>query len=127
MSSFFKRRRGLIIVRARVWNARGSLTLNLALDTGASDTLISAARLEEAGFDLAASSQTVQITTGSGLATAPIIEIARLQALDGERLNFPVLAHNLPPTATIDGLLGLDFMRDHLLTVDFRTGQLSLI
>lgn len=38
-----------------------------------------------------------------------------------------VVAHTLPPSATVDGLLGLDFLRERLLTVDFRVGSISLV
>lgn len=123
----FNRRNGLIIVRTRVFGTDNRLNIfRLALDTAASDTLISATRLKEAGFDLMQFSQTVEITTGGGIIAAPIIQIPHLESLDQERFDFPVLAHDLPPTSTIDGVLGLDFMRGHLLTVDFRIGQISL-
>lgn len=123
----FNRRSGLIIVRTGVFGTDGSLNiLRLALDTAASDTLISATRLEEASFDLTGATQTVEITTGGGIIAAPIISIPSLEALGQTRTDFPVLAHDLPPTSTIDGVLGLDFMRNHLLTVNFRIGQLSL-
>ncbi len=42
------------------------------------------------------------------------------------RSGFPVLAYSLPASASVSGLLGLDFLRDHLLTIDFRTGQMDL-
>ncbi len=41
-------------------------------------------------------------------------------------LSGKVLCHTLPPSATVDGLLGLDFFRGHQLTVDFQTGQITL-
>jgi hypothetical protein len=37
-----------------------------------------------------------------------------------------VLSHTLPPSATIDGLLGLDFLRGKKLTIDFRQADVSL-
>ena len=40
--------------------------------------------------------------------------------------NFPVLCHDLPSTVTVDGVLGLDFLRGGRLKVDFRAGLLSL-
>ena len=40
--------------------------------------------------------------------------------------DFPVLAHTLPPSAGVDGLLGLDFVRGGRLTVDFRAGHVTL-
>ena len=50
----------------------------------------------------------------------------RIAALGVERMNFPLIAHTLPPSASIDGLLGLDFLRGCRLTVDFRTGRITL-
>jgi hypothetical protein len=52
--------------------------------------------------------------------------LQRLTALGQERFGFPVLGHTLPPSAGVDGLLGLDFFRGLCLTIDFRAGQLHL-
>ena len=49
-----------------------------------------------------------------------------MEALGRERRDFPILCHTLPPTTNIDGLIGLDFLRGCLLTVDFRAGVLTL-
>jgi hypothetical protein len=37
-----------------------------------------------------------------------------------------VLSHSLAPVAASDGLLGLDFLRSSILTVDFHAGRISL-
>jgi hypothetical protein len=42
------------------------------------------------------------------------------------RILFPVVAHTLPPTTSVDGLLGLDFFRGLELTLDFRAGQIDV-
>lgn len=68
----------------------------------------------------------MQLTTGSGVEFAPLVKVQRIVALGQERFDLPVLAHTLPPTAAIDGLLGLDFLREQLLEIDFRRGILSL-
>src|SRR5438270_11873390 len=34
--------------------------------------------------------------------------------------------HTLPPSASVDVLIGLDFFRNHRLTLDFRSGQMDL-
>ena len=49
-----------------------------------------------------------------------------IRALGQERTNFPLLGHTLPPSASIDGLLGLDFLRGQVLNIDFRQGTISL-
>jgi hypothetical protein len=43
-----------------------------------------------------------------------------------ERRHFPVLAHTLPPSASVDGLLDLDYVRGQMLNIDFRQGTISL-
>lgn len=66
------------------------------------------------------------MTTGSGIEFAPRIALERITALGRDRNEFTVLAHTLPPSAGVDGLLGLDFLRDRRLTVDLRGGQVTL-
>jgi len=63
---------------------------------------------------------------GSGTVLAPLVIVSRLSALGQDRTSFPVLGHTLPPNAGIDGLIGLNFLRGQVLTIDFRNGQLSL-
>jgi MalT-like TPR region len=48
------------------------------------------------------------------------------EALQQARIDFPVLCHTLPPSATVDGVLGLDFMRGQRLIVDLRAATVSL-
>ena len=64
--------------------------------------------------------------TGSGIEFAPRVMLEKLVALGRIRPGFPVLGHTLPPSAGVDGLLGLDFLRGQSLTVDFRVGQVTL-
>ena len=57
-------------------------------------------------------------------AFAPMVVLEKITAIGKERMTFPVLAHTLPPSAGVDGLLGLDFLRGEVLTVDFRLGEI---
>ncbi len=66
------------------------------------------------------------MTTGSQVEDVPVIVLTRLSALAQHRFGFPVIAHALPPSTAIDGLLGLDFLRNGVLTIDFRAGQLTM-
>ncbi len=72
-------------------------------------------------------SDRVQVTTGSGVEFVPYVRLDKIRSLGKERLAFPVLGHTLPPSAGVDGLLGLDFFRDQSLTLDFRIGRVTLI
>ncbi len=78
------------------------------------------------GYDPALPPQRLQITTGSGVEYAPRFTVSRIKSLGQERIDFPVLAHTLPPSAGVDGLLGLDFLRGYELVIDFRSGQITL-
>jgi predicted aspartyl protease len=126
MSTAFDAQQGLIIVRALLWGPRGQRSVRLALDTGATSTLVNAAILVTLGYDPAVSPHRVQMTTGSGVEYVPRLTIDRIQVLERERASFTVVAHTLPPSATVDGLLGLDFLRGQRLTIDFRRGNIAL-
>ncbi|MBC7795987.1 MAG: clan AA aspartic protease [Pyrinomonadaceae bacterium] len=106
--------------------ANKKANINLALDTGATATVISAKRLERLGYDLKNPEDEIYITTGSGLVFVPKVKIEKLTALGNTKENFLVVAHDLPPTVSVDGVLGLDFMRGHVLTVDFIQGFIEL-
>jgi predicted aspartyl protease len=126
MSYSFKAQRGLIVVQAEVFGPTGSIVLRLALDTGATGTMINVAPLTTIGYDPSLVPDRVQVTTGSGVEYAPRIPVTRIKAMGQVRDHFPVLAHTLPPSASIDGLLGLDFLRGYELNIDFRKGTMSL-
>ena len=126
MSSPFDPQQGLIIVPAELWGPSGSAVLRLALDTGATGTVVNIGMLVALGYDPALVPDRVQVTTGSGVEFVPRVMLARIMALGQERAGFPVLGHTLPPSAGIDGLLGLDFFRGRSLSLDFHTGQVTL-
>ena len=126
MSHSFDASRGVIVVPAELFGPAGSVVLHLAVDTGATQTMINVGLLAFAGYDPSLVPDRVQVTTGSGVEYAPRVPVERIDALGRTRRNFPVLAHTLPPSAHIDGLLGLDYMRDRRLVIDFRQNKLSL-
>jgi hypothetical protein len=122
----FDPREGLITVRAELVGPSGTAVLRLALDTGATRTLVNAALLLATGHDPALAADHAQVTTGSGVEFVPRIPVDRVTALGQTRTNFPVLCHTLPSSAGVDGLLGLDFVRGQTLTIDFRAGKITL-
>lgn len=126
MKFSFEPEYGLVYVRVKIVCGDRDLILNLALDTGASATMISAKKLAEVGYDLDKPKDEIYITTGSGLIFVPKIGIEKLTSLGKTKENFIVIAHDLPPTASVDGVLGLDFLRGNILTVDFVQGFIEL-
>lgn len=126
MNYRFNAQRGLIVVQSEIQGPSGSIVLRLALDTGATGTMINVAPLTTIGYDPSLAPDRVQVTTGSGVEYAPRLPVLGIKALGQERQDFPVLAHTLPPSASIDGLLGLDFLRGQVLRINFQRGVVVL-
>ncbi|MFZ4508090.1 MAG: aspartyl protease family protein [Fimbriimonas sp.] len=127
MSFSFDLGQGLILVDARVVGPVGVRQIRLALDTGATSTLINVEKLLALGYDPADSQDRARIVTGSGVEKVARVKIDFISALGRERSDFAIVAHTLPASAGIDGLLGLDFLGEGVLTVDFNRGTISLV
>jgi hypothetical protein len=52
--------------------------------------------------------------------------VQTIEALGIRRKKFPILCHTLPPSTSIDGLLGLDFFKDVILTIDFKKNEITI-
>jgi hypothetical protein len=126
MSVSFDPRGDLVVVESTLWGPKGIATLRMALDTGSTSTLVNAGPLVFLGYDPTDSAERVQLATGSRVESAPQLVVDRIDALEQNRLNFRVVCHTLPVSTRLDGLLGLDFMRDQSLRIDFRKGEITL-
>jgi gag-polyprotein putative aspartyl protease len=126
MSVPFDPRLNLIVVDVILWGPNGAAKLRMALDTGSTSTLINAGPLVFLGYDPANSVDHAQLATGSTIEAVPCVTIDRIDALEQSRRSIRVVCHTLPVSTRIDGLLGLDFLRDHLLLLDFRKGEIAL-
>ena len=122
----FDAQRGLIVIPTRLWGPSGDVVVRLALDTGATRTLVNWDPMVFVGYDPASAGPRIEVTTGSGVEFVPEVRVRIVQALQHEQGDFPVLCHTLPPSAMVDGVLGLDFMRGQRLIVNFRTADVAL-
>ena len=121
MSVAFNPVQGLIIAPAIVSGPMGDVALRLALDTGATETVISRSVLVRAGYRLSAAS-TVPMIMGGGMVPVPLILMDKLEALGQIQTGLTIQAHTLPPSLAIDGILGLDFIRRGRLVVRLSHG-----
>ena len=117
---------GLIVIRATLTGPGGDTIVRLALDTGATRTLIVPSILSLIGCDPSASSEFRKAATVSGVEYAPLVQVNMVEAIGHRRENLSVLCQSLPANVGVDGLLGLDFLRGMELNIDFRMGKLSL-
>jgi hypothetical protein len=123
----FDPHQSLVVVEAEVTGPQGlTITLRLGLDTAATTTLIARPMLIAIGYDPAADVFPAKVTTASGVVFVDHVKLRKFTALGQEWTDFEVLCHALPPSMSVDGVLGLDFLRGHVLTIDFRAGQITL-
>ena len=122
----FQRENGLIIVPVELSGPIEGGIAHLALDTGATYSMINNEIAELLGYDPAVSKERVRIVTGSGIEFTSRIVVRQLQALGLTKNDFGILCHTLPSSASIDGLLGLDFFVNTVLNIDFQNGFISV-
>jgi hypothetical protein len=50
-----------------------------------------------------------------------------MPALGQRQIGLRVLAYDLPLAIDVDGFLGMDFLRDNVLTTNVRAGEITLV
>jgi predicted aspartyl protease len=106
-----------VVVSAQILGPQGEAKADLMVDTGATYSMLSYIVLRAVGYEPDATLDRRTILTASQSESIPILRVQRFRALGRERLNFPVLCHNLPSGFQADGLLGLDFVRSLRLSL----------
>ena len=112
-------RHGIILVKVKLCRGEDSLFLKLAVDTGASITMIPIEAALSLGIEPSKSHRHFEITTASGTIHAPVIKIPSFQFLGTTLKNLDVVCHNLPPESAVEGLLGLNFLKSAKVIIDF--------
>lgn len=116
----------IIIVNASI---EGKYLLRLALYTAATHTTINSNVLYLSGYDLKNSKGEYEIETANGLIFVERYDIAQLECLGIIKTNFEVqvydfLTHGI--TSDYDGVIGLDFLKEHKLCIDMVKGEISV-
>lgn len=116
----------LINIPVYLRGPRGEYRYRFALDTAATRSAVSGLVLETLGYRPSQAVGQYQVRTGSGGVRAGLLSIDRLTALGRFETNYPIIWLPLPPATMIDGLLGLDFIRGHILEIDYVRGYVEL-
>jgi predicted aspartyl protease len=127
MSISFNPVEGLITIRVTVNGPSGDATLLAILDTGANVSVIDNNVLFTVGYQVDHLALDTPVLTGNGTILAAKFTLDSFSALGKEKRNFPVVCCDLPPVSPVDAIVGLDFLRNHILTLDFTTGKLTLV
>lgn len=116
----------LVVVLAQAVGPSGRLRLRLALDTGATRTVISEPFVRALGIDTARLPRPFRVAAATGSTPAGEVRLTHLSALGIDWLRPAVITYPLNAATSVDGLLGLDFLRGRVLTLDFARGRISL-
>ncbi|MFN0118129.1 MAG: TIGR02281 family clan AA aspartic protease [Elusimicrobiota bacterium] len=111
--------KNLIFVSAEIKKGKRSVFLKLALDTGATYTMISYELLASIGVNLNKPKRSIDVTTGSGVILTPIVTVPVFRSLGQEIKNLEVVCHDLPSEGIVDGLLGLNFLKHFNIELRF--------
>lgn len=103
--------------------------VHLALDTGASDTVIDFTALMIAGYRKSNVVGETELETAKGIVSADIFSVQEIEVLGLKRKNFATcsydfLANNV--LTDIDGVLGIDFFMGKKLCIDFTKFEITV-
>lgn len=121
----FEPKKGLILVPVTIKGKVNTVNAVFVLDTGASLTVINNDVLLRAGYKKEDYIEKINTTTASGNSGGMIVKISSIAALGFIRKNFKIIAKDLPLTLFVDGLLGIDFLRNKELNLNFKTGIIT--
>jgi len=110
---------GVILCKAELVHGPRSLFVKLAVDTGASFTMISIESALAIGLNPSRATRHIEITTAGGVVFTPIIRIPCFRCFGIEIEKMDAICHNLPPESCVEGLLGLNFLQAAGVTIDF--------
>ena len=115
----------LIIVKGLL----GADRISLALDTGASHTVIDLSTMLLAGYDLKDATKIVELETGKGNVEAYVFNVHKFKSLDITRTKMEIcsydfLANNM--LLDIHGVLGLDFFKNTDLFISFKKFEITV-
>lgn len=116
----------IIIVNASI---EDKYKFRLVLDTAATHTTIGSNILYLSGYDIKNSKGEYEIETANGIIIVERYDIEHLECLGIVKTNFEVqvydfLAHGI--TSDYDGVIGLDFLKEHKFCIDLLKGEISV-
>ncbi len=122
----FDRDAAAIVVFSEIKSGGNIVRTRLALDTGATYTIIPWKIARTVGLQPELSKERIDIITASGVENVPVVMLENMRVAGSEATGIRAIIHDLPPRSFVDGLLGLNFLRNFNLHLNFREGYLEL-
>ena len=101
----------------------------LALDTGASHTVIDLTPLLMSGYQMKDVLSIVELETGKGIIEAYIFKVSSITTLGITRSNIEVCSYDFLANQVLsefDGVLGLDFFESEKICIDFAESEITV-
>lgn len=104
----------------------GRTSIRLLIDTGASITVIRPGVLTRVGGNAAQVGRYISLNTANGVTQAPVVTLQRMSIGGQTVANIQVAALDLQGLDQVDGLLGMDFLRQFEFAIHQSRNQLQL-
>ncbi len=116
----------VILVNASI---EGKYKFRLALDTAATHTTIDSNVLYLSSYELKDSRGEQELETSNGIIVVKTYNVKQLSCLGIIKGHFEVqvydfIAHGI--TSDYDGVIGLDFLREHKFCIDIEKGEITV-
>lgn len=107
----------------------GEYAYNLALDTGASNTVIDLNEMLIAGYRIEDAIRIIEIETANGIIEAYVFQVVEINALGITRRHFEVSSYSGSEGevfSEIQGVLGLDFFKGYKFCIDMTDFEITV-
>jgi clan AA aspartic protease (TIGR02281 family) len=115
-----------IVLDGLIKGPGGSRMVQFILDTGASLTIVPNKVLRRIGSEKELIGGTVPVQTAGGRIDVDMYRINSLEIMGVKVRDIDVAGYDLPPETRIEGLLGLDFIKQIKLVLDIPNGKLIM-
>lgn len=116
----------LIPVEVLLEGPEGRLLVHMALDTGATYTIVPTGTLRTIGYDPSLSPARIEFIAAGSVEHRPIVRVQAISAFGIRIPGLQVVCHDLPPQSPVRGLLGLNFLKHISLHLDFPQRKLNV-
>lgn len=122
----FDKKFGLVVVEICLELSGHRVVTKAAIDTGSTFTVIHSDIIHFLGTTPEALRGSVHVATAKGMQDIPRVRLDRISSMGKTVRGFEVLCHDLPPTARVQGLLGVNFLQRFQVVINYKRGFVKL-
>ena len=116
----------IVLKNVKIFGPQGSVSVDLILDTGAVFTALSWSVVKVIGYDPAVTQERQEIITANGVIEVPKLKVESIIVGDKKAEEVEVICHDIPELAGIRGLLGLSFLKNFRIIMDYKENCLEI-